>query len=145
MTVAEVRQELLRLRDDLAKLSVNNRQVMVSGSGHEIHLYEPDVVVGSISDGSVFHEKPLALVANRVTVEPVSSQLPVLSRSSHRPGVKVVFLPAQLYKRGQVMLRALSQRTGTPPPHGGPARSPRLSPAPHEYEHPSRPLLAPTS
>ena len=145
MTVEEVRQDHLRLRDDLAKLTVNNRQVMVSGSGREIHLYEPDVVVGSISDGSVFPEKPLAPVANRVTVEPVSSQLPVLSRSSHRPGVKVVFLPAQLNERGRITLRALSQRTGTPPPHGGPARSPRLSPAPHGCEHPLRPLLAPTS
>jgi hypothetical protein len=47
--------------------------------------------------------------------------------------------------RGQVMRRVPSQRTGTPQPHGGPARSQRLSPAPHEYEHPLRPLLAPTS
>jgi hypothetical protein len=38
---------------------------------------------------------------------------------------------------GRVMLRVPSQqRTGMPQPHGGPARSPRLSPAPHECEHP---------
>jgi hypothetical protein len=45
----------------------------------------------------------------------------------------------------EVMPRVPSQRTGMPQPHGGPARSQRLSPAPHEYEHPLRPLLAPTS
>jgi hypothetical protein len=47
--------------------------------------------------------------------------------------------------RGRVMRLVPSQRTGTPSPHGGPARSQRLSPAPHEYEHPLRPLLVPTS
>ena len=45
----------------------------------------------------------------------------------------------------EVMPRVPLQRTGMPQPHGGPARSQRLSPAPHEYEHPLRPLLAPTS
>jgi pimeloyl-ACP methyl ester carboxylesterase len=49
MTVEEARQDHLRLQNDLAKLSVNSRQVMVSGSGHEIYLYKPDVVVRSIS------------------------------------------------------------------------------------------------
>jgi hypothetical protein len=48
--VEEVRQDHLRLQNDLAKLSVNTRQVMVSDSGHEIDLYEPDVFVRSISE-----------------------------------------------------------------------------------------------
>jgi len=49
MTVEEARQDHLRFQNDLAKLSMNSRQVMVSGSGHEIYLYKPDVVVRSIS------------------------------------------------------------------------------------------------
>lgn len=49
MTIEEARHDHLRLQNDLAQLSVNSRQVMVSGSGHEIYLYKPDVVVRSIS------------------------------------------------------------------------------------------------
>jgi pimeloyl-ACP methyl ester carboxylesterase len=49
MTVEQARQDHLRLQRDLTKLSTNSRQVMVSGSGHAIYLYKPDVVVRSIS------------------------------------------------------------------------------------------------
>ena len=48
--------------------------------------------------------------------------------------------------RGRIMrLGPSQQRTGMPQPHGGPARSQPLPPAPHEYEHLLRPLLAPTA
>jgi pimeloyl-ACP methyl ester carboxylesterase len=50
MTADQVRQDHLRLQDDLATLSTNARHVMVAGSGHEIYLYKPAVVVQSISD-----------------------------------------------------------------------------------------------
>jgi len=43
-------QDHLRLQNDLAQLSTNSRQIVVSGSGHEIYLYKTDVVVRSISD-----------------------------------------------------------------------------------------------
>jgi pimeloyl-ACP methyl ester carboxylesterase len=49
MTVEQVRQDHLRLQRDLAKLSTNSRQIMVSSSGHEIYLYRPEVVVRSIA------------------------------------------------------------------------------------------------
>ncbi len=49
MTVEEARQDHLRLQTDLAKLSTNSRQVMVSPSGHEIYLYKPELVVRSIA------------------------------------------------------------------------------------------------
>ena len=49
MTADQVRQDHLRLQDDLATLSTNSRHVMVAGSGHEIYLYKPAVVVQSIS------------------------------------------------------------------------------------------------
>jgi len=37
------------LQDDLAQLSTNSRHVMVSGSGHEVYLYNPAIVARSIS------------------------------------------------------------------------------------------------
>ena len=49
MTVEEAHQDHLRLQSELAELSTNSRQVMVSPSGHEIYLYKPDVVVRSIA------------------------------------------------------------------------------------------------
>jgi pimeloyl-ACP methyl ester carboxylesterase len=49
MTADQARQDHLRLQDDLAQLSTNSRHVTVSGSGHEIYLYKPEVVVRSIS------------------------------------------------------------------------------------------------
>ena len=45
----QAQQDHLRLQNDLAQLSTNSRHIVVSGSGHEIFLYEPDVVVRSIS------------------------------------------------------------------------------------------------
>jgi pimeloyl-ACP methyl ester carboxylesterase len=47
--VEAARRDHLRLQNDLAQLSTNSRQIIVSGSGHEIYLYKPDVVVSSIS------------------------------------------------------------------------------------------------
>jgi pimeloyl-ACP methyl ester carboxylesterase len=49
MTAEEARQDHLRLQRDLADLSTNSRQIMVSSSGHEIYLYKPEVVVHSIA------------------------------------------------------------------------------------------------
>ena len=49
MTADAVSQDHLRLQDDLANLSTDSRHVMVAGSGHEIYLYKPAVVVQSIS------------------------------------------------------------------------------------------------
>jgi pimeloyl-ACP methyl ester carboxylesterase len=49
MTAEEARQDHLRLQRDLAELSTNSRQIMVSSSGHEIYLYKPEVVVHSIA------------------------------------------------------------------------------------------------
>jgi len=49
MTSDKVRQDHLRLQDDLASLSTDSKHVMVAGSGHEIYLYKPAVVVQSIS------------------------------------------------------------------------------------------------
>jgi hypothetical protein len=40
---------VMRLQSDLAQLSTNSRQVMVSGTGHEIYIYQPAIVVRSIS------------------------------------------------------------------------------------------------
>jgi pimeloyl-ACP methyl ester carboxylesterase len=34
----------------LARLSTNSRHTVVAGSGHEIHLFEPDAVVQAIRD-----------------------------------------------------------------------------------------------
>jgi pimeloyl-ACP methyl ester carboxylesterase len=48
MTSGKARQDHLRLQEDLASLSTDSRHVMVAGSGHEIHLYKPAVVVQSI-------------------------------------------------------------------------------------------------
>ncbi len=50
MTVDEARQDHLRLQNDLAQLSTNTIHVLVSGSGHAIYLYKPDVVVHSIAE-----------------------------------------------------------------------------------------------
>jgi pimeloyl-ACP methyl ester carboxylesterase/biopolymer transport protein ExbD len=50
LTLDQGREDHLRLQSDLAQLSTNSRQVFVSGSGHEIYLYKPDVVVRSISE-----------------------------------------------------------------------------------------------
>ncbi len=51
MTPEQARQDQdhLRLQSDLAQLSTNSRQIMVSSSGHEIYLYQPQVVVRSIA------------------------------------------------------------------------------------------------
>lgn len=49
MTVDQARRDHLRLQNDLAQLSTNSRHIIVSGSGHEIHLYKPGVVVRYIS------------------------------------------------------------------------------------------------
>ena len=49
MTSYQVRQDHLRLQDDLASLSTDSKHVMVAGSGHEIYLYQPAAVVQSIS------------------------------------------------------------------------------------------------
>jgi len=50
ITDEQAQQDHLRLQNDLAQLSTNSRQIVVSGSGHEIYLYKTDVVVRSISD-----------------------------------------------------------------------------------------------
>jgi pimeloyl-ACP methyl ester carboxylesterase len=49
MNVQEAQRDHLRLQNDLAQLSTNSSEIMVSGSGHEIYLYKPDVVVRYIS------------------------------------------------------------------------------------------------
>jgi hypothetical protein len=49
MRPEQARQDHLRLQDDLAQLSANSRHVMVSSSGHEIYLNQPQIVVRSIS------------------------------------------------------------------------------------------------
>ena len=49
MTPEQARQDHLRLQNDLVQLSTNSRHVMVSGSGHEVYLYNPAIVVRSIS------------------------------------------------------------------------------------------------
>ena len=49
MTVEQAREDHLRLQNDLAKLSTNSEQIMVSGSGHEIYLYKPNVVVSCVA------------------------------------------------------------------------------------------------
>ena len=49
MTTYQVRQDHLRLQNDLASLSTDSKHVMVAGSGHEIYLYQPAAVVQSIS------------------------------------------------------------------------------------------------
>jgi hypothetical protein len=49
VTADTLRQDHLRLQDDLASLSTDSRHVMVAGSGHEIYLYKPAVVVQAIS------------------------------------------------------------------------------------------------
>jgi pimeloyl-ACP methyl ester carboxylesterase len=48
MTDEQGRQDHLRLQSELAQLSSNSKQIMVSASGHEIYLYQPQVVVRSI-------------------------------------------------------------------------------------------------
>ena len=49
LSADSLRQDHLRLQDDLASLSTDSRHVMVAGSGHEIYLYKPAIVVDSIS------------------------------------------------------------------------------------------------
>jgi pimeloyl-ACP methyl ester carboxylesterase len=49
MSVEQGRQDHLRLQNELAQLSTNSRQILVSRSGHEIYLYKPDVVVRCIA------------------------------------------------------------------------------------------------
>ena len=49
MTSDEARQDHLRLQNDLAQLSTNSRQIMVSSSGHSIYLDQPQVVIRSIA------------------------------------------------------------------------------------------------
>ncbi len=48
MTSEEARQDHLRLQTDLTHLSTNSRQIMVSSSGHEIYLYQPQIVARAI-------------------------------------------------------------------------------------------------
>ena len=48
-TSFQVRQDHLRLQDDLASLSTDSKHVIVAGSGHGIYLYQPAAVVQSIS------------------------------------------------------------------------------------------------
>jgi hypothetical protein len=48
MTLEDARQDHLRLQSDLTNLFTNSRQLMVSGSGHEIYLYQSSVVIRSI-------------------------------------------------------------------------------------------------
>jgi pimeloyl-ACP methyl ester carboxylesterase len=48
MSIEQAREDHLQLQSDLTHLSTNNRQTMVSGSGHEIYLYQPNVVIQSI-------------------------------------------------------------------------------------------------
>jgi hypothetical protein len=48
MTDEQARQDHLRLQRE-TKLSTNNRQIMVSRSGHAIYLDRPEVVVRSIA------------------------------------------------------------------------------------------------
>jgi hypothetical protein len=35
---------------DLVRLSTNSKQVVVEDSDHEIHLFRPDVVIGSVAE-----------------------------------------------------------------------------------------------
>lgn len=49
VTADTLRQDHLRLQDDLASLSTDSRHEMVAGTGHEIYLYKPAVVVQPIS------------------------------------------------------------------------------------------------
>ncbi len=42
----------LRMQADLVRLSTASRQVVVSDSDHEIHLFRPDVVIQAIADVS---------------------------------------------------------------------------------------------
>jgi hypothetical protein len=49
MTTEQAREDHLRLQSDLAQLSTNSRQIMVSPSGHSIYLDQPRVVVRSIA------------------------------------------------------------------------------------------------
>ena len=48
MSPEQARKDHLRLQGDLTNLSTNSRQIMVSGSGHEIYLYQPEAVIQSI-------------------------------------------------------------------------------------------------
>lgn len=41
---------LVETHEGLARLSANSRQTSVTGAGHEIHLFAPDVVVRAIAD-----------------------------------------------------------------------------------------------
>jgi pimeloyl-ACP methyl ester carboxylesterase len=61
MTPAQGKQDHLRLQSDLVHLSTNSKQVMVSGTGHEIYLFQPAIVVRSISAvvTSVHNHSPL--------------------------------------------------------------------------------------
>jgi len=49
MTSEQAKQDHLRLQNDLAQLSTNSQHVMVPNSGHEIYLYQPAIVIRSIS------------------------------------------------------------------------------------------------
>ena len=49
MTPEQARQDHLRLQNDLAQLSTNSRQLMVSSSGHVIYLDQPQVVIRFIA------------------------------------------------------------------------------------------------
>jgi hypothetical protein len=49
MTSEQARQDHLRLQTDLTQLSTNSRQIMVSSSGHEVYLYQPQVVIHAIA------------------------------------------------------------------------------------------------
>ncbi|HEU5336413.1 MAG TPA: alpha/beta hydrolase [Terriglobales bacterium] len=49
MTSEQAKQDHLRLQNDLAQLSTNSQHVMVPDSSHEIYLYQPAIVIRSIS------------------------------------------------------------------------------------------------
>jgi pimeloyl-ACP methyl ester carboxylesterase len=46
----DVGEGLFETHDALAQLSTNFRHTMVAGSGHEIHLFEPNAVIEAISE-----------------------------------------------------------------------------------------------
>ena len=64
MTPEQGKQDHLRLQNDLAELSTNSRHVMVLGSGHEVYLYKPAIVVHSIS-------KVVSSVRNHSRLSPI--------------------------------------------------------------------------
>jgi len=68
MTDEQAQQDHLRLQNDLAQLSTNSKQIVVSSSGHAIYLDKPDVVVRSIS-------AVVSAVRNHSSLKATSAQL----------------------------------------------------------------------